>query len=65
VPSYEVPSIFEPFHRLDGNRLATATGAGLGLSIVRAVAGADNGEVRAEPRDEGGLIVTVTLPAAT
>jgi signal transduction histidine kinase len=64
VPRYEVPGLFEPFHRLGADRLATAPGAGLGLSIVRAVARAHGGDVRAEPRDGGGLVVTVTLPAS-
>jgi signal transduction histidine kinase len=64
VPRYEIPSLFEPFRRLAADRLATASGAGLGLSIVRAVARAHGGEVSAEPRDRGGLIVTVVLPAA-
>jgi signal transduction histidine kinase len=63
VPHYEVPSLFEPFRRLGTDRLAaTSPGAGLGLSIVRAVARAHGGDVGAEPRDSGGLVVTVTLP---
>lgn len=64
VPATEVPRLFEPFHRLEGDRLAATAGTGLGLSIVRAVAGAHAGAVLAEPRAEGGLVVTVTLPAA-
>jgi signal transduction histidine kinase len=71
VPSYEVPSLFEPFHRLaTTERLADATttsashGAGLGLSIVRSVAHAHGGDVHASPRDDGGLTVRVRLPAA-
>jgi signal transduction histidine kinase len=63
VPRYEVPGLFEPFHRFGAVRLHSP-GAGLGLSIVRAVARAHGGDVRAEARDEGGLIVTVTLPRA-
>jgi signal transduction histidine kinase len=62
VPRYEIPAIFEPFRRLNGERMATS-GAGLGLSIVQAVARAHGGDVRAEPREGGGLTVTVTLPA--
>jgi signal transduction histidine kinase len=62
VPRYDVPGLFQPFRRLGTDRLATAPGAGLGLSIVRAVASAHGGEVHAEPRDGGGLVVTVTLP---
>ncbi len=70
VAPYEISSLFEPFRRLRGSdRLADATvsanrGAGLGLSIVRSVAHAHGGEVRAFPRDEGGLVVRVELPAA-
>ncbi|MPZ80117.1 MAG: HAMP domain-containing protein [Actinophytocola sp.] len=63
VPRYEIPSLFEPFRRLAADRLATS-GAGLGLSIVRAVTHAHGGEVHAEPREGGGLTVTVTLPGA-
>jgi signal transduction histidine kinase len=63
VPPYEIPGLFEPFRRLGTDRLAGG-GAGLGLSIVRGVTRAHGGEVFAAPRPEGGLIVTVTLPAA-
>ncbi|MGW9213012.1 sensor histidine kinase [Embleya sp. NPDC055664] len=63
VPRYEVPSLFEPFRRLGDERPARRTkGAGLGLSIVRAVARAHGGEVTAEPRDGGGLVVRLRLP---
>jgi signal transduction histidine kinase len=61
IPRYEVPGLFEPFHRHGTERLH-APGAGLGLSIVRAVARAHGGDVRADARDDGGLVVTVTLP---
>jgi signal transduction histidine kinase len=64
VPSYEVPGLFEPFRRLDGDRVVTAKGAGLGLSIVQSIVRAHDGEVTARPRPEGGLALTVTLPAA-
>ncbi|MBX6355579.1 MAG: HAMP domain-containing histidine kinase [Micromonosporaceae bacterium] len=64
VPRYEIPGLFEPFRRLGTDRLATSPGAGLGLSIVLAVARAHGGDVHAEPRDGGGLVVTVTLPGS-
>jgi signal transduction histidine kinase len=63
IPRYEVPGLFEPFHRYGRERLHSP-GAGLGLSIVRAIARAHGGDVRADSRDEGGLVVTVTLPRA-
>ncbi|GAA1830562.1 HAMP domain-containing sensor histidine kinase [Luedemannella flava] len=63
IPPYDIPGLFEPFRRLGAERLVTAKGVGLGLSIVRSVARAHDGDVVATPRDGGGLIVTVTLPA--
>ncbi|MEV0721004.1 HAMP domain-containing sensor histidine kinase, partial [Asanoa sp. NPDC050611] len=64
IPAYEIPGLFEPFRRLDADRLVTAKGAGLGLSIVRSVARAHGGDATARPNPGGGLVVTVTLPAA-
>jgi signal transduction histidine kinase len=65
VPRYEVPRLFEPFRRFGSERVSAGVpGAGLGLSIVRAVARAHGGHVHAEPRDGGGLVVTVILPTA-
>ncbi|MBG0830799.1 HAMP domain-containing protein [Planomonospora sp. ID67723] len=61
VPAYEVNSLFEPFRRLNADRVDSAKGAGLGLSIVRAVVRAHGGNVTAVPRDGGGLVVTVRL----
>lgn len=62
VPSYDVDRIFEPFRRLaDDGRTA---GAGLGLSIVRAIAHAHGGAVTATPRADGGLAIRLTLDAA-
>jgi len=57
-----VDELFEPFRR-GGTARTASRGAGLGLSIVRAVAAAHGGEVSAVPRPGGGLKVTVRLPA--
>ena len=58
---YEVDELFEPFRRGDGR--TASRGVGLGLSIVRSVAQAHGGRVSAHPRDAGGLVVRVELPA--
>jgi signal transduction histidine kinase len=63
VAPYDTEMIFEPFRRLGGDRVGSDRGFGLGLSIVRAVARAHGGDVGAEPRPGGGLVVTVRLPA--
>jgi signal transduction histidine kinase len=62
VPAEDVPHLFEPFRR-QGTARTSRRGAGLGLSIVRAVATVHGGTVVAEARSEGGLVVTVELPA--
>jgi signal transduction histidine kinase len=59
-----IDALFEPFHR--GGVARTAhDGAGLGLSIVRAVVIAHGGTVHAEPVPGGGLSVTVHLPVGS
>jgi signal transduction histidine kinase len=63
VPTEEVPRLFEPFRR-QGTARTGRRGAGLGLSIVRAVATVHGGTVQAEARPEGGLTVTVDLPSS-
>ncbi|MDG4856892.1 HAMP domain-containing sensor histidine kinase [Streptomyces sp. T-3] len=64
VPGYEIPGLFEPFRRLGADRLVSSQGAGLGLSIVRSIATAHDGSVKATPRLSGGLTVTVSLPSS-
>ncbi|AZK97289.1 MULTISPECIES: sensor histidine kinase [Streptomyces] len=61
IEAHEIPVLFEPFRRLT-DRVGSARGSGLGLSIVRAVARAHQGDTTAEPRAGGGLTVTATLP---
>ena len=56
-----VDSLFEPFHR-GGVARTSRDGAGLGLSIVRAVVRAHGGTVQAAAVSGGGLTVTVHLP---
>lgn len=62
VPAESISSLFEPFRRLSADRTNHRDGAGLGLSIVRSIVTAHRGTVQAEPGNEGGLRVSVTLP---
>ena len=63
VPAGAVAGLFEPFQRLgaDRTRSSSSTGAGLGLSIVRAIVESHGGTVVLMPLDGGGLRATVTL----
>jgi signal transduction histidine kinase len=63
VEAGDVAGLFEPFRRGGWERTG-GRGSGLGLSIVRAVAEAHGGSVTAVANPDGGLEVTVTLPAA-
>ncbi|WP_092535147.1 sensor histidine kinase [Amycolatopsis arida] len=58
-----VDELFEPFRRAGIARTARS-GAGLGLSIVRAAVQAHGGTVTAEPVVGGGLAITVRLPVS-
>ncbi len=57
----DVDRLFEPFRRLQPDRTTREEGSGLGLSIVRAIASAHDGSVRAVARAGGGLVVEVSL----
>jgi signal transduction histidine kinase len=59
----DVRRLAEPFERLQ--RDSSGSGAGLGLSIVRAVADAHGAALHLEPRAGGGLIASVMFPDTT
>jgi len=64
VPSEQLQELFEPFRRLEGERIGQDRGLGLGLSIVRAIALAHGAELDAEARDEGGLEIELRFASA-
>ena len=45
-----------------GDRVGSAQGAGLGLSIVRAVVDAHGGTIRTASHPDGGLSITIWIP---
>ncbi|HTV69343.1 MAG TPA: HAMP domain-containing sensor histidine kinase [Rhizobiaceae bacterium] len=58
----QVEKIFEPFYRPPGSSEASG-GWGLGLSLVRQIAGHHGGWVKVEAPEGGGALFIVTLPA--
>jgi two-component system phosphate regulon sensor histidine kinase PhoR len=63
VPAAHAEKIFEQFHRADATLTAEQGGAGLGLSIARQLARGLGGDLRHEPREGGGAIFFLELPA--
>jgi two-component system sensor histidine kinase VanS len=59
-----VTSMVEPFQRGSGRVRDGHAGVGLGLAIVKSIAQAHDGTLTLTPRPDGGLQVTVQLPAA-
>lgn len=62
IPQGEAERLKQPFTRLEAARTG-ASGAGLGLAIVDRVARGHGGRFDLLPREGGGLIARVTLPA--
>ena len=54
--------LFQPFQRLGSDRTQHTGGHGLGLAIVRAIAGAHSAILTATARPEGGLDIEVSFP---
>jgi signal transduction histidine kinase len=63
IPPEECERVFDPFHRPPG-RPETEGSWGLGLSLVRQIAGRHGGVAACEPRPGGGTTFKVALPAS-
>jgi signal transduction histidine kinase len=64
VPAAELERIFEPVYRVTESRGRDTGGDGIGLAITKRVLAAHGGAARAANRPDGGLEVTLELPAA-
>src|SRR6266498_1018128 len=59
----QVRELSQPFRRIGADRTGSDSGSGLGLSIVAAIAEAHGGSLDLQARPEGGLRVSIQLPA--
>jgi signal transduction histidine kinase len=60
----DLPRIFDPFFRADAARTRDVNGAGLGLSVARAILEQTGGSVACGSTPGRGTTMTVRLPAA-
>ena len=63
IPAELHEQVFQPFFRVEGSRNRETGGTGLGLAIARTIARRHGGDVSLANGPEGGLVVTVALPA--
>jgi signal transduction histidine kinase len=61
IPPDQVDRLFQPFQRVDGQRLHHHDGHGLGLAIVRAIAIAHGASLVSNARPDGGLDIRLTF----
>jgi len=64
IPAPERERVFEPFFRGRSAQERKVPGSGLGLSLVRHIVEGHGGRVRARPREGGGSVFVIELPAA-
>jgi signal transduction histidine kinase len=64
IPAAALPRLFERFFRVDGARSREHGGAGLGLSIVKSICAAHEGDIQASSGPGQGSRFQVRLPLA-
>ena len=64
IPAEQLEAVFRPFYRLEQSRNSETGGSGLGLSIAQQLAGINGQKLTLRPRDGGGTIAELKLPAA-
>ncbi len=63
IPRSELVRVFDPFYRVETSRSRESGGTGLGLTIARNITEQHGGSISLANHPEGGLEVTLMLPA--
>jgi signal transduction histidine kinase len=63
IPESQQERVFQPFYRIETSRNRNTGGIGLGLSTVRTIVLDHGGNISLHNRPEGGLRVSVVIPA--
>ena len=63
IPRSELVRVFDPFYRIETSRSRESGGTGLGLTIARNITEQHGGSISLANHPEGGLEVTLMLPA--
>ncbi|QGZ66237.1 ATP-binding protein [Paraburkholderia acidisoli] len=61
IPAAELEKVFEPYYRASTNAAAHDSGAGLGLTIARSIAGAHGGTLALRNRAAGGVEAVLVM----
>ncbi|GIE96240.1 PAS domain-containing sensor histidine kinase [Paractinoplanes rishiriensis] len=64
IPAEQYAHLFSRFFRASNATRKGIKGTGLGLAVTKAIIGAHEGAVRADPETGGGTVFTVTLPTS-
>jgi signal transduction histidine kinase len=62
VPVYELPRLFERFHRIEDQKRRTYEGSGIGLALVQELVKLHSGTITAESQVDRGTNFVVTIP---
>ena len=65
VPPSALPQLFDRLYRVEASRSRADGGAGLGLSIAKAIVEAHHGRIAAEASPLGGIRIVAEFPRAT
>jgi heavy metal sensor kinase len=64
IPAESLPYIFDPFYRADTARNRASGGAGVGLSLTKAMVGLHAGTINVESTFGQGATFTISLPSS-